>query len=149
MRALPVVLLLLGATSPACTVELTVGDDPTGAAVVASVTDGDTVRLDSGEAVRLVGIDTPERGSCGYERASRALSRLVLGEEVVLTAPVDDHDRYDRLLRYVDVDGVDAGLRLVERGLAVARYDSLDGYDRHPRQDEYRAADRGARDRCR
>ena len=152
MRA-PVLLLLLLLLG-ACSVEVTVGEDraETAEAMVATVTDGDTVRLESGEAVRIVGIDTPERGECGYERASRALERLVLGRPVALTAPVDDTDRYDRLLRYVDVEvagrTVDAGLRLIEKGLAVARYDSRDGYDRHPREDEYHEADDGVRQLC-
>jgi hypothetical protein len=40
------------------------------------------------------------------------------------------------------VGGVDAGLNLIRSGLAVARYDSRDGYGFHPRQPQYVAADR-------
>jgi hypothetical protein len=40
-----------------------------------------------------------------------------------------------------DVNGVPVGLMLIQQGWANARYDSLDGYDRHIHQDEYRAAD--------
>ena len=111
---------------------------------VSSVTDGDTLRLATGEAVRLVGMDAPEPGLCGSERATRLLTELTLGKDVTLPAPVDDRDRYGRLLRYVDVNGVDAGLQLIRRGLAIARYDSRDGYDRHPRQARYVRADRGS-----
>ena len=50
-------------------------------------------------------------------------------------------DRYGRSLRYVDVDGVDAGLRLITQGYAVARYDSRDGYGRHAREAAYVRAD--------
>lgn len=46
------------------------------------------------------------------------------------------------------VGGRDAGLVLVRHGLAKARYDSLDGYDWHPLQDRYRAADATSRDVC-
>ena len=113
---------------------------------VASVTDGDTLRLTSGEAVRLVGMDAPEPGLCGSERATKLLADLVLGRRVRLPAPGDDHDLYGRLLRYVDVGEVDAGLRLIRSGLAVARYDSRDGYDRHPRQARYVRADRASPD---
>jgi endonuclease YncB( thermonuclease family) len=110
------------------------------------VVDGDTVdvRRPDGteERVRVVGIDTPERGECGFGPATSAMVELVLGREVELVAGArDDRDRYDRILRYVDVDGVDAGLALIERGLAVARYDSRDGYGRHDREDAYVAAD--------
>jgi endonuclease YncB( thermonuclease family) len=109
---------------------------------VRSVTDGDTLRLANGEAVRLVGIDAPERGACGSERATSLLSDLTLGQLVTLTAPVDDRDVYGRWLRYVDVGTVDAGLRMIKSGLAIARYDSRDGYDAHPRQQRYVRADR-------
>ena len=109
---------------------------------VESVTDGDTLRLGNGEAVRLVGIDAPENGVCGSVKATELLSELTLGKRVRLTAPVRDRDRYDRLLRYVDVGAIDAGLELIGSGLAIARYDSRDGYEHHPRQDRYIRLDR-------
>jgi endonuclease YncB( thermonuclease family) len=57
-------------------------------------------------------------------------------------APAKDNaDRYGRLLRYVDVGGVDAGLQELEAGFAVARYDSRDGYGAHPREASYIATD--------
>jgi hypothetical protein len=57
----------------------------------------------------------------------------------------EDRDGYGRLLRYVDTDGLDAGLQLIREGLAIARYDSRDGYGFHPRERAYLAADRGTR----
>ena len=115
---------------------------------VASVTDGDTIDVvpsDGSPAVtvRLVGIDTPEVGACEADAATWTLTSMLQGQTVTLTPGGDgeDTDRYGRLLRYVDVAGVDAGLRLVEDGLAVARYDSRDGYGRHDREDTYVAAD--------
>jgi endonuclease YncB( thermonuclease family) len=98
-------------------------------AVVTHVVDGDTVDLASGERVRVIGIDTPERGQCGYHDAAAAMSDLVQGRGVVVTSgAVDDQDRYGRILRYVDVDGTDAGLAMIQGGFAIARYDSRDGY---------------------
>ena len=101
---------------------------------VARVIDGDTLELGDGRTVRLVGIDAPEREECGYDRASAALADLVLRRRVRLAASDEDTDHYGRLLRYVDVGTTDAGLRLIERGLAVARYDSRDGNGHHPRE---------------
>jgi endonuclease YncB( thermonuclease family) len=103
--------------------------------------DGDTLRLGNGETVRLVGIDAPEAGECGSERATDNLSRLVLGQQVRLRGPDQARDRYGRLLKYVDVGSRDAGLRLIKNGLAVARYDSRDGYGAHPRESFYVAAE--------
>ncbi|MFP4636620.1 MAG: thermonuclease family protein [Nitriliruptoraceae bacterium] len=113
---------------------------------VVEVIDGDTIGVERSdgvrERVRLIGIDTPERGECGYQRASAAMAAYVDGATVELVAGArDDRDAYDRLLRYVDVDGVDVELELIEAGLAVARYDSRDGYGRHDREDAYVAAD--------
>ncbi|WP_182379615.1 thermonuclease family protein [Nocardioides sp. WS12] len=112
--------------------------------VVTHVVDGDTVDLSNGETVRLVGIDTPERGECGYREARSALVDLVEDKRITLGASDEDRDRYDRLLRYVDVGNVDAGLQLIKQGLAIARYDSRDGYGRHPREDRYLKADKAS-----
>ena len=112
---------------------------------VTRIVDGDTLELGTGQTVRLVGIDTPEVGECGYQVASDNLARLVLDKRVRLTVSDEDTDRYGRLLRYVDVGTVDAGLRLIKNGVAIARYDSRDGYGYHPRQPAYIAADKGAR----
>lgn len=104
---------------------------------VARIVDGDTMELGNGETVRLVGIDTPEVGECGFEAASDALAALVLGQYVRLTVSDENQDQYGRLLRYANIGTMDAGLRLIKRGLAVARYDSRDGYGYHPREDLY------------
>ena len=115
--------------------------------LVTHVVDGDTVDVAGVGRIRVIGIDTPERGACGYESATLAMSALVAGREVVLTpGATSDADRYGRLLRYVD-GGADAGLSLIEDGWAVARYDSRDGYGAHPRERQYVAADLAAPDR--
>jgi len=108
-----------------------------------AVVDGDTVETSLG-TVRLIGIDTPERGECGHDEASMAIGSLVsVGDVVTLELPEgqNDRDSYGRLLRYVITEsGVDLGLMQVEAGNAIARYDSTDGYPAHPRQADYRAA---------
>ncbi|MGB3763008.1 MAG: thermonuclease family protein, partial [Ornithinimicrobium sp.] len=115
--------------------------------VVARVIDGDTVELGNGQGVRLVGIDTPERGECGFDTATANLVRLVEGKRVRLTQPDEDTDRYGRLLRYLNIGDVDPGLRLIKNGLAIARYDSRDGYGYHPREPTYVAADKASKNR--
>jgi endonuclease YncB( thermonuclease family) len=93
-------------------------------AVVGSVSDGDTLRLDDGQRVRLVQIDSPEAGSgeC-YSRAARtALLRLTpIGSVVLLkTDPtLDQVDRYGRLLRYVYRNGVNVNMQMVQLGAAA------------------------------
>lgn len=85
---------------------------------VSHVVDGDTFVMDSGERVRIVGVDAPEisSGECFAVKARDALSRLVLGKSVVLVDDVDSSDKYGRHLAYVMVDGVDVGLSLASDG---------------------------------
>jgi endonuclease YncB( thermonuclease family) len=115
--------------------------------IVSHVVDGDTVDVDGVGRIRVIGIDTPERGACGYESATQAMSVLVLGRQLTLVpGATEDADRYGRLLRYVDVGSRDAGLTLIEDGWAIARYDSRDGYGGHPREEAYVSADTSSRD---
>jgi hypothetical protein len=91
---------------------------------------------------RLIGIDTPERGQCGYSEAAGIMTGLVTGFDITLVPGArDDVDKYGRLLRYVETPGVDVNLAMIESGRAIARYDSRDGYGDHPRQTAYVAAD--------
>ncbi len=115
---------------------------------VTTIVDGDTIDVSGVGRVRLIGIDTPERGACGYESATLALAALILDEHVTLVSGAsEDVDRYGRRLRYVDAGPVDAGLSMIRDGWAIARYDSRDGYGRHSREDQYVAADRASPDR--
>jgi Staphylococcal nuclease homologue len=116
---------------------------------VTHVVDGDTVDVSTGQRVRVVGIDTPERGECGYEEASDRMTALVGGAAVALVGGArDDVDRYGRILRYVDGPNGDAGRALIVEGLAIARYDSRDGYGGHPREADYVALDAATPNLC-
>lgn len=115
----------------------------------ARVIDGDTIVTSAGDTIRLAGIDTPERGQCGYSEATANLRRTLAGNTLTLTkAGLTDRDKYGRLIRYVDVGEQDAGMGQIMGGFARARYDSRDGYGRHPRQGDYVAADAAASSIC-
>ncbi len=111
--------------------------------------DGDTVVTDLG-TVRLIGVDAPDSEECGYAKATKIAEGLApAGTAVTITLPDahDDIDDYGRLLRYVAVGSVDIGLRQIKKG-SQAKYDSTDGYDKHPRQKKYRQQDIRHRDYC-
>jgi endonuclease YncB( thermonuclease family) len=90
---------------------------------VVRVVDGDTldVRITGGarERIRLIGIDTPERGACFANEATSALARVASGRRVVLIGDKtqDRRDRYKRLLAYVQLpNGSDAARTLIAAG---------------------------------
>jgi micrococcal nuclease len=88
---------------------------------VTGVVDGDTIVLESGEPVRYIGIDTPEADECYGQEATEMNRQLVEGKTVILISDVEERDRYDRLLRYVIVDGRFVNAELVRLGYARAQ----------------------------
>ena len=132
------------------------GEAGTTPANVERVVDGDTLRLGSGERVRLLQIDAPEAGEeCFATRATAELMRLVpRGRRITLeTDPVSDvRDRYGRLLRYVHFRGTNVNVELVRRGAATPYfYDGQRGkYARRllAAMTEARRARRGMWGRC-
>mgnify|MGYP000036803361 CR=1 FL=1 len=86
------------------------------------VIDGDTiVVLLNGreEKVRLIGIDTPEKGRHYFEEATKKIASFVLGKEVRLEKDVSERDKYGRLLRYVYVGSIFVNAELVRLGYAM------------------------------
>jgi endonuclease YncB( thermonuclease family) len=70
-------------------------------AIVVRVIDGDTIVLNNGERVRLIGIDAPEIGEPGADEATQFVRERVEGLTVWLEADGADRDRFGRLRRYV------------------------------------------------
>ncbi|MDQ7030063.1 MAG: lamin tail domain-containing protein [Ardenticatenia bacterium] len=110
---------------------------------VQRVIDGDTIVLDTGETVRLIGVNTPEAGQPFYEDAKRFTESLTLGRPVRLEGDVVPVDRYNRVLAYVYLeDGTFVNLEILRQG-----YGQL--YMIPPNVayvDEFRAAEREARE---
>ena len=100
------------------------------AACIASVHDGDSIRLCDGERVRIANIDAPEmpgspkcqrgrNGWCDYRLAVQsrdALQGLLASGSVSVFR--QGQDAYGRTLARVSVNGQDAGQYLVQLGLA-------------------------------
>lgn len=111
------------------------------------VIDGDTVVLDGGERVRLIGVDTPEvhhpSKPVQYfgRQASAFTERLVEGKLVRLEYEQRRRDRYGRTLAYLRLeDGTFVNLEIIRMGYGFA-------YTKFPFRymDEFRAAERAAR----
>lgn len=108
------------AAGPACVAET----DAT--VTIRHVHDGDTVFLDDGEKVRLIGIDTPELGrderppDPGAIEARDRLRELVAASEAItLRRGIDERDKYGRLLAHLYADGDNLQAQLLAEGHAV------------------------------
>lgn len=90
--------------------------------VVARVIDGDTIEVVGGRRVRLVQIDTPEKGDeCYGDEAAAATRRLLPpGTRVRIEQDpsLDQVDRFDRKLAYVWKGEEDVNVTLVREGAA-------------------------------
>ncbi|MDA3837233.1 MAG: thermonuclease family protein [Nanoarchaeota archaeon] len=71
--------------------------------------------------VRMLGINTPEKGEWLYDEAREFMDGFN-GSEVVLEFGSEKFDRYGRTLAYVFVDGVNLNLEIVRQGLANAYF---------------------------
>ncbi|HEU0304199.1 MAG TPA: thermonuclease family protein [Gaiellaceae bacterium] len=92
--------------------------------LVASVTDGDTIRLADNRRLRLVQIDAPERpeGECYAERATQELDRLApVGVQLSLRLDpsLDAKDEHGRWLVYAFNGKSNLNLQLVQLGAAA------------------------------
>lgn len=94
---------------------------------VERVIDGDTIELDRGERVRLIGVDTPEsvHPEKPVERfgkeASEFTRKMAEGKKVRLEFDEDTKDRYGRTLAYVYLeDGTFLNAEIVKQGYGFA-----------------------------
>lgn len=89
-------------------------------AIVNKITDGDTIVLKNGAAVRLIGVDAPDQGQAYFYIAKELTNNLLLGKTVELEyEPHYQNDPYGRLLAYVWV-GQGNGRRLVNKALLAS-----------------------------
>ena len=86
-------------------------------AFIDEVIDGDTVKS-NGTSIRLLGINTPERGEIYYLEAKEFLESLVLNKTVELEYGKEREDRYGRTLAYTYINRENVNLKLVEEGYA-------------------------------
>lgn len=92
-------------------------------ATVERVKDGDTIVLNDGQTVRLIGVDTPETVKPNApiepygEEASAFTKQILTGKVIYLEKDVSETDQYGRLLRYVYLeDGTLLNEYLIKEG---------------------------------
>jgi micrococcal nuclease len=106
------------------------------------IIDGDTFRLTNGDTVRLIGIDAPELSQPGGEVSREYLAHLILGKPITLERGSEDRDNYNRLLRFVYINGLCINEEMIRQGYAEARY-----LPENPIRDYYLQLEREAEDK--
>jgi endonuclease YncB( thermonuclease family) len=125
LRAVLLVLILLFVAESA-SARARPAAEPVAAGRVVEVVDGDTVVLEGGVEVRLVGIQAPKLplGRPNFPvwplapEAKAALDRLALGKPVSLGYGGARIDRHGRLLAHLDADGAWVQGEMLRQGLA-------------------------------
>jgi micrococcal nuclease len=119
---------------------------------VVEVVDGDTLRVLTGQesrAVRLIGIDAPERShpfkpkEFLADEAAAALASMCEGKAVRMESGEEDADRHGRLLRYVYLTAPDG--RLVNLEMVRQGYARVDRRFRFSREADFSRAEGEAR----
>lgn len=118
-------------------------------AFVARAVDGDTLKLSTGERIRLIGVDTPEtkhpKKPVEYfgKEAAAFTRREIEGREVRLEYDWQKQDKYGRILAYVYriPDNFFLNVEIIKQGYGHA-------YTRFPFKylDEFRTYEREARE---
>jgi len=85
---------------------------------VTRVIDGDTVVVERLGKTRLIGVDTPEKGKCGDDAATRFTEERLLDQVVRVEIGEEPKDRYDRTLAYLSREEKMHNLALLEEGYA-------------------------------
>jgi micrococcal nuclease len=84
--------------------------------VVTRVLDGDTMELQGGDRLRLLAIDTPEKGEPLHDEATEFLARKALGQVADIKYANQRRDKYGRQLGYLYVDTLFVNKAIIDSG---------------------------------
>jgi len=87
---------------------------------VKRVVDGDTFVTGDGRKIRMIGINTPEKGRPFNKDATNFLKDLITGKTVTIEFGSEKKGRYGRYLAYVHMGDLFVSAEIVRRGLAYA-----------------------------
>jgi micrococcal nuclease len=85
---------------------------------VVRIIDGDTIVAGNNTHIRLLGINTPEKGERYYNEAKNFLSELVSNKTIKIEYGAERYDKYKRTLAYVILNGKNINIEAVRNGFA-------------------------------
>jgi micrococcal nuclease len=81
------------------------------------IIDGDTIVVGN-ESVRLLGINSPEKGEVYFEEAKEFLTGLVLNKNIRLEIGYPKYDKYQRVLAFIFISHTNINIEVVRWGWA-------------------------------
>jgi len=93
---------------------------------VSKIIDGDSVRLQDDQTLRLLGINTPEKKELYYWEAKDFLVQKIQNRTVKIET--FGSDKYGRTLAYIFFDGQNVNAEILSQGLATLYYYDKDIY---------------------
>lgn len=84
--------------------------------IVSRVVDGDTMELKGGDRLRLLALDTPEKGEPYYNEATSLARRLTLSQQARIEFAKRRRDKYGRLLGYLYIDSLFINRTIIDSG---------------------------------
>lgn len=96
------------------------------------VIDGDTIIVNNNERVRLVGVNTPEKGLQGYETSKKVMEKICLNQNIkIYIDSKKPKDNYNRTLAVVTRNDANINKLLLVEGLAEIMYIPPSDFDPH------------------
>lgn len=105
-------------------------------ALVKRVLDGDTIELEDGRKVRMVGINTPEKRKFMSNESLKFTKKL---ENKTITLLYNKEDKYKRILGYVIFENENYNKKLLSEGLAHFYYYKKDRFYEQMKKEEEKA----------
>jgi len=90
---------------------------------VTKIMDGNTILVEGGQQVKLLGIMADQEGEPCYNETKQKLQDLALGKTATMVKDINDKDQFGNLLRYIKIGDTNINVELVKEGLVSLKID--------------------------
>ena len=130
----PIIIAILFITSGIFYYQITDTISTTETFQVQRIIDGDTLDLETGVRVRLLGINTPETSMQFYQEAKTFLESLVQNQSIKVESY--GTDKYSRTLAHIFLNDKNINKEILQQGLGTLYYYEHDSYYEELKQAE-------------
>ena len=138
MRIQPIIIAILIITTGVFYYNITDETSEIETHLVSRIIDGDTLELDNGQKIRLLGINAPESSMSFSEEATEFLKNAIQNKSVKIESY--GTDKYGRTLAYIFINDKNINKEILEKGLGTLYY-----YEHDKHYEELKRAEEFAR----